>query len=846
MKRAYLLFVVLALVPGTARIVAAVGPSSEALSPLPPQPVETRARFSRLMEVPFQRVRIEDAFWSPRIETDQKTTIPDLLTIAEEQGKIDNLRIIAGRKRDDRIRTYNSPDSDIWKIMEAASYTLAWRDDPNLAQKLDELISLYAEAQAEDGYINQMFMLPADHRQSPEQYGRIGYGRELQFKGTIDEWPKGIGQLYSSGHLFESAAAHYRATGKRNLLNVAVRMADRIYREFPPDKPLHYADHPQVGIGLIKLYDVTGDRRYLELADHIVHDGHHGRPSDLGDRESWKPIEEQRKAWGHAVRINYLYSAATDLCRYLDQPDTREALGCLWHSIVDRRIYLTGGVGGPAPAEQLADDYVLDNRRCYCECCANIAHGQWNHRLNLLHGDAKYADLVEIEAYNAGLSGISLDGTKYFYTNKLTVGKQGRNGPHNGVRKRYLFCCPAKLPGFVAGIGRWVYAKDERGIYVNLYVGSSTEVELPHRSVKLTQETRYPWDGRVTVTVGIDQPTAFDLCLRIPGWAQGRPVPSDLYRFEQTTPVPWAVEVNGERLPESRLEKGYVRIRRTWRTGDQVELNLPMPVRRVYADENVEYDRGRVALMRGPIVYCLEGGDHEFSVLDMVLPKESTINAEHRADLLGGVTVLKGDGLAAGKRPVSFTAIPYYAWQNRDIDEMTVWIVEDPNVAAAGDRAGPMKNADPTNLVTSGTISASCPMVYSNSLNALRDGQVPARSSETGQDRMAWWPQKGSVEWVQVKWPHLETTKKMRVYWFADFPNGGCKLPTRWQVLYLHGDTWKPVMSPSTYGTKPDQFVDVTFAPVTTKGLRIEVQLQKGFSGGIHEWIVEPLQNTDG
>ncbi len=633
-----------------------------------------------LREVPFENIHVDDDFWSPRIRTDQEVTIPDVLKIAKEQGKIDNLRILAGRKKDGRIRVYNSPDSDIWKIMEAASYTLAWRNAPELDRKLDELIELYAEAQAEDGYINQMFMLPDGHPQSPPGAAsvRLGYGADQRFRGTIEQWPLGIGQLYSSGHLFEAAAVHYRATGKRNFLEIAVKMADCIARRFPTDKPIDYADHPQAGIGLIKLYEVTGNKKYLELADHIVHHGHHARPPDLGDRESWKPIEKQRQAWGHTVRINYLYSAAADLCRYLGREETREALDSLWHSIVDRRIYVTGGVGGPAPAEQLADDWVLDNARCYCECCANIAHGQWNHRMNLLHGDAKYADLVEIEAYNAGLSGISLKGTEYFYSNPLMCAKRDRGNPHSGVRKRYLFCCPSKLPGFVAGVSRWIYAQDDRGVYVNLYVGGVAKIERPEGIVKLTQATRYPWDGTVTVGVEPEKPGKFDLCLRIPSWAQGRPLPSDLYRFADPASVDWTVTVNGQAVDSRELDKGYVRIERNWRGGDVVRLHLPMPVRRIYAHENVKYDRGRVALMRGPVVYCLEGVDHGPSVLSIVLPNESKITSEHRADLLGGVTVLRGKGLADDRQSVEFTAVPYYAWQNRGIDEMTVWLIEGP------------------------------------------------------------------------------------------------------------------------------------------------------------------------
>ncbi len=641
---------------------------------------------SALRAVPFDQVHIADAFWAPRIERVQKVTIPDLLTIAEEQGKLDNLRILAGRKRDGRIRTYNSPDSDLWKIMEAASYTLAWRRDPKLEQTLDELIALYAAAQAGDGYINQMFMLPDDHPQSPTnaRKARLGYGADQRFKGTIEQWPKGIGQLYCAGHLFESAAAHFRATGKRTFLDVAVKMADCVARRFLPGKPIDYADHPQAGIGLVKLFEATGERKYLELADHIVHHGHHGRPPDLGDRESWKPVEQQRKAWGHAVRIHYLYSAATDLCRHLDQPETRKALDSLWHSIVDRRLYVHGGVGGPASAEQLAEDYALDNAGCYCECCANIAHAQWNHRRNLLAADARYADLVELVAYNGGLSGISLDGTRYFYSNKLAVGRDGRDGPHGGVRTRYLFCCPAKLPGFVAGIGRWAYATDDRGIYVNLYVGGTATLQRGDRTVTLRQETEYPWDGRVTLAVEPDQPCAFDLCLRIPGWIRGPgPVPSDLYRYGDGPRAVWTAVVNGRKYVPGPLENGYLRLGGPWRPGSTVTLHFPMLPRRVYAHHNVQHDRGRVALMRGPLVYCFEGIDHDGSVLNMALPKDAEIRAEHRPNLLGGVTVLRGQGLADGKRPAAVTAVPYYAWQNRGIAEMIAWIAEDPRLCHA-------------------------------------------------------------------------------------------------------------------------------------------------------------------
>jgi hypothetical protein len=640
--------------------------------------------YSSLVEIPFNQVKVNDHFWSPRIQSIQDTGIYDLFKIAEEQGKIDNLRILAGQKKDGKIKLFVAPDSDLWKIMEAASYSLAWKSDPKLESKLDELIELYAGAQADDGYINQIFMLPDTghlHRSGWNRPGfRLGYGSDERFKGSFDEWPSGLGQLYSAGHLMVAGAAYYRATGKKNLLDIAVKMADCIYREFPPGKPFDYIDHPGLGLGLIKLYEVTGEERYLELAEHIVHNGNHARPVDLGKQENRKPIEEQRKAWGHAVCINYLYSGATDLCRYLNEPETRIALDSLWHSIVDRRIYIHGGVGGPGPHEQLADDWILPPATTYSESCANIATGEWNHRMNLLYGDAKYADIMEMEAYNGALSGISLNGTEYLYTNPLYADLSNRNGYRSGVRTRYLFCCPSKLPGFVTGIGRWIYARDNSGIYVNLFIGSTVKTELGGKNIMIVQETDYPWKEKVTFTIKPDKPGRFNLSVRIPGWARTNGCfPSDIYHFDDNKEIDWTVSVNGEIIEVKSLEKGYVQISRKWKTGDKVELSLPMPTRQVYSHPNIEATRGKVALMRGPVLYCLEGADNNYNVLGIALVPDPEIEHEYKQDFLGGVTVLNGIAINSGNEPVQFTAIPYYAWQNRGIHEMTVWIYEDYN-----------------------------------------------------------------------------------------------------------------------------------------------------------------------
>ena len=640
--------------------------------------------YSTLIEIPFNQVKVHDNFWSPRIRSIQDTTIYDLVKVAEKQGKIENLRILAGRKKGEKIKLFVAPDSDLWKIMEAASYSLAWNPDPELEGLLDDLIELYAGAQAEDGYINQIFMLPDEdhlHRPGWNRPGfRLGYGSDERFKGSFEKWPSGLGQLYSAGHLMVAAAAHYRVTGKRNLLDIAIKKADCIYREFPPGKHFDYADHPGLGLGLIKLYEVTSDERYLELAEHIIYNGNHARPVDLGNQENRKSIDEQRKAWGHAVCINYLYSGATDLCRYLDKPETRIALDSLWHSIVDRRIYIHGGVGGPGPHEQLADDWILPPAATYSESCANIATGEWNHRMNLLYGDAKYADIMEMEAYNGALSGISLSGTEYFYTNPLYADLNNRDGYRSGVRTRYLFCCPSKLPGFVAGINRWIYARDNSGIYVNLFIGSTVKTEVGGKNVTIVQETDYPWKEKVTFTVQPDSPHRFEMSIRIPGWARTNGCfPSDIYRFDDNKKIDWTLSVNGEIIEVKSLEKGYVQISRKWKPGDRVELSLPMPVRQVCSHPNIEATRDKVALMRGPVLYCLEAPDNNFNVLDAALAPDPEIEHEYIKDLLGGVPIVKGMAINSGNEPVQFTAIPYYAWQNRGIHEMTVWMYQDIN-----------------------------------------------------------------------------------------------------------------------------------------------------------------------
>lgn len=636
-------------------------------------PLSVRAEsypHSALHAVPFPDVRLRDEFWAPRIRTVQLRTVPDLFELGAE--KIRNFAIVAGREKG-KIFLANAPDSDIHKILEDASYSLAWQPNAELEKRLDGIIALMAAAQAGDGYLNTQYMLPFDNPASPPRDNphvvKYGYGPELQWHSTVAAWPRGYSQLYVAGHLMEAAVANYRATGKARYVEIARKVADNIGRHFDQSKPLDYADHPEVEIGLMKLYEATGEARYLRLADFITRNSKFHRPPDIGNGENAKPLAEQRNAFGHCVRTMYVYSGATDVVRAFGAADLRAALDSLWQSVAGRKMYVHGGIGNGTAAEQHGLDYDLPNEKAYSETCASIAMGQWNHRLNLLTGDAKYADLVELEAYNSALSGISLEGTKYFYCNRLAVGEKYQS------RWRYLFCCPSKVPGFVAGIGRWMYATDADAVYVNLYASGEGRIKLPRGEVTLRQQTRYPWEGKVKLSVEPESPGEFSIALRIPGWVRGKPVPTDLYTFSKPLATPFTLTVNGARA-RYEMRNGYARLRRVWKRGDTVEIDFPMAARRVRANPLVKADAGQVALRRGPLVYCLEAADHQGSVLDIVLPPQTSLRPEFRRDLLGGVVVLRGRGVRDDGRPVEITAIPYYAWDNRTPGEMTIWIPE--------------------------------------------------------------------------------------------------------------------------------------------------------------------------
>ena len=630
-----------------------------------------------LTPVLFTAVRVDDGFWLPRMETNRRVTLESDIRKCEETGRIDNFAKAAALMPGEFMgMVYN--DSDVYKVIEGAAYTLAMHPDPALDRYLDGVIAKIAAAQEPDGYLYTARRLLAPEKM-PEQAGKERWSNE-----------KDSHELYNAGHLYEAAVAHFQATGKRTLLEVAIRNADLVRREFAPGKHEDPPGHQVIEIGLCKLYRTTGEKKYLDLAKFLIDargraDTHRLYGAHYQDH---KPVVEQDEAVGHAVRAAYLYSGMADVAALTGDPEYLRAIDRIWENVACRKIYLTGGIGATRGGEAFGGDYELPNKSAYNETCASIANVLWNYRMFLLHGDSKYLDVLERTLYNGVLAGVALQGDRFFYPNPLACDKGYERSPWFDCA-----CCPTNIVRFIPSLGGYVYAARGNDVFVNLFIGGSGELTPGGRIVKITQRTNYPWDGRIAITIDPDVPGEFALNVRIPGWARGKPVPGDLYAYLDPAAEPVGLQVNGRDEPLS-LRNGFAVVQRQWRKGDLVELSLPMPIRRVLANEAVKEDAGRVALERGPLVYAVEGADND-QIFGMVIPDEATLVAERRDGLLGGITVIKGNVLRAVSNeagvpritPAPMLAIPYYAWGNRGPNEMNVWFSRTadsaPSVSAA-------------------------------------------------------------------------------------------------------------------------------------------------------------------
>ena len=620
-----------------------------------------------LRPVPFTDVKIADTFWLPRQETNRVASIPVSFENLEKSGNLEALRLAAQRATNgSRGPVYR--DSDVYKALEAASYSLAIHPDPMLDRQLDEIIATLAAAQQPDGYLNSYFTV----KEPTKRWTNLRDSHEL----------------YCAGHLIEGAVAHFQATGKHNFLAVATKLADHIDSVFgPAPKRLGYPGHPEIELAFVKLWQITGERRYFELARFFVeHRGQHyfatehHTPPEKYDGTYWLddvPIYDHDKIKGHAVRAAYLMSGATDVARETGDPALLAMLDRVWRNTTEKNMYLTGGIGPSAHNEGFTVDYDLPNLTAYQETCATIALAQWSHRLAMLYGDAKYADIVERGLYNGMLAGVSQDGKKFFYVNPLESA-----GDHHRKEWFGTACCPPNVARTLASLGGYAYATSENALYVNLFIQGSATAKVAEATVKLNVTTDYPWEGLVILKPELAKPASFALRLRVPGWCDAGTV---------------TLKINGKDFPNRVLDSGYLVISREWRTGDAVELNLPMPVQRIAANPTVGVDRGLLALQRGPIVYCVEQCDQAEPLATLAMPVDAVLQAEPDAKLFGGVMVLKGFGqvlatpdwqqrlygpITATKR-VPVKAIPYYAWDNRAPGAMRVWLPTTPPVPVA-------------------------------------------------------------------------------------------------------------------------------------------------------------------
>ncbi|NQT79412.1 MAG: glycoside hydrolase family 127 protein [Candidatus Aminicenantes bacterium] len=646
------------------------------------QPIKKQKDYP-IKPIPFTEVSINDAFWSIRTETNRKVTIPFAFKKCEETGRINNFLKAAG-KMEGKFEGLRYNDSDVFKIIEGASYSLRLHPDPKLEKYLDDLIVIIAAAQEDDGYL----------------YTARTIDPENPAPGAGDtRWSKlrGSHELYNVGHMYEAAVAHYLATGKRTFLDVAIKNADLLVETFGPDKKHDMPGHQETEIGLAKLYRVTGNDKYLKLARFFLnergkaHDGEfypessrfalYNRTKHIQDH---KPVLEQEEAVGHAVRAAYMYAGMADVAALTGNVNYVSAINRIWENVVSKKLYLSGGIGSRHDGEAFGDNYELPNLTAYNETCAAIGNVMWNHRLFLLFGETKYLDVLERSLYNGLISGVSLSGDLFFYPNPLESDGKFKFNQGALTRKPWFdcACCPGNLARFLPSIPGYIYANKGNILYVNLFVSSSAKIKIADNKVTIKQESNYPWEGDINITVDPERSEKFAIYVRIPGWAQNQPVPSDLYRYIKKSEKKVSLKVNGNSV-NLNMDKGFAKILRKWKKGDIIELDLPMPIRRVMCNEKVEDNRGRVALERGPVVYCAEEADNGKNVRKLVIPDNVVLRSEYRKDLVGGVVIIHGiipglnlskEGKSEAKNKQKFIAIPYYAWGYRGEGQMAVWL----------------------------------------------------------------------------------------------------------------------------------------------------------------------------
>ncbi|GGC26320.1 hypothetical protein GCM10011386_17930 [Parapedobacter defluvii] len=615
----------------------------------------------------FSEVILDDGFWKTYAHKVSEVTVPVCMEYTEAKtGRIRNFERAAGLLNDGKGHEgIYYDDSDVYKALEAIAYSLKIYPSPQVEKRADEWIDKIAAAQEPDGYINTFYTLT---------------GLENRWSDMEKH------EDYCAGHLIEAGIAYYYATGKNKLMNVGIRMADHMDSIFGPGKRNWVTGHQEVELALVKLYEATGNKNYLNLANWFISQRGHGYGvGRIWDNPAWgprycqddQPIEAISHITGHAVRAMYYYTGVADVASYTKNTTYLNAMQRVWEDVVHKNVYLTGAIGSSRHNEGFTKSFDLPNAEAYGETCASVGMVFWNQRMNQLTGNAMYIDVLERSLFNGALAGISLTGDRFFYPNPLTS--------YEGDTRKEWFgtaCCPSNIARLLASVGNYLYAHDEHDIWLNIYAGSKTTVSLKNNRVKLTQQTNYPWEGSVSLLLEPEHTGEFALHLRIPGWARNDAISGGLYRFANTETPDTEIRINGKPT-QYKMVNGYAIVHNTWKKGDRVDIRIPMEIKRVLASDSVSQDRGKVALQRGPLVYCLEEADNASGIFNVILKDDVPLLETWEPHLLGGIYTLSGeveaviptpDRASATTSVQPFKAIPYFAWANRGKQPMQVWI----------------------------------------------------------------------------------------------------------------------------------------------------------------------------
>ena len=777
--------------------------------------------------VPFTKVKVTDSFWGQRLKASRDVTIPLAFSKCEETGRYTNFEKAANPSDSYEVKGYSFDDTDVYKTIEGASYSLQTYPDKKLVHYIDSVLDIVAKAQEKDGYLYTSRTMNPKH---PHEWA--GDKRWSKVEDLSHEF-------YNLGHMVEGAVAHFQAIGSRKFLDIACRYADCVCREIgtKPGQVCVVPGHQIAEMALCKLYVLTGEKRYLDQAKFFL--DYRGKTTIKTEySQSHKPVVEQDEAVGHAVRAAYMYAGMADVAALTGDKSYINAIDNIWNNIVEKKLYITGGIGATNNGEAFGKNYELPNMSAYCETCAAIGNVYVNYRLFLLHGESKYYDVLERSLYNGLISGVSLDGGGFFYPNPLESMGQHQRQPWFGCA-----CCPSNIARFIPSLPGYVYAVNKRDVYVNLFMSNTSQLSVAGKGITLEQQTQYPWDGDIAIKVAANKAGQWAMKVRIPGWVRNEVVPSNLYEFTDNLRPQYNITVNGNAVNGKLTDDGYFTIDRKWKKGDVVRVHFDMDPRTVRANNNVEADRGFVAIERGPIVYCAEWPDNDFDIMGALVnqsPKmtveDGTLHAKDKKVADYYIKVIKTDAqlLSFDKqgrlntKDVKLSLIPYYAWCHRGSGKMRVWLSQDLSSS---------RPEQPATLASLSKVTASTPAA---SLSAVNDRLVPKDGTDRSMPYYHWWPKQGVTEWIAYEFPEASTVQSSTVYWYDDGPWGGCRVPKAWRIFFKNDNgEWQSVSGADKYPTTKGTACTVNFEPVKTKSIKIEIDLPSENSAGLFEWSVK-------